>query len=307
MANHSKDFRILDLYRKLTEGEFINKKEAAQYYHVNARSIQRDIDDLRAYFAEQRDGVIREIKYDRRKRGYHLVEYCDCNFTNGESLAVLKILLESRSLIKEEMLPILDKLLNNCVPKQDIATVKKLIANEREFYVEPHHGKSVLRIMWTIGEAVINQQKMRITYKKLGENKPVIRVVEPVGILFSEFYFYMPAFHAEDASERKKHSPRHYRIDRILEAELLPQHFHVSYRDRFQEGEYKKYIQFMFGGHIRTVRFEYSGLSLEAVLDRVPTARVVQEQDGIYTIEAEVIGDGIDMWLRSQGDTVKIL
>lgn len=306
MANHPKNFRILDLYRRLAEGEIVCKKELAQDYYVNERTIQRDIDALRTYFAEQDDGVIREIKYDKKLRGFYLVKQNDKRLTDGEALAVMKILLESRSLTKQEMFPIMEKLLDNSVSRQSLSAVKKLIANEKEFYTEPHHAKSILQMMWKIGEAVINQQRLRITYKTLKGEHPVTRVVEPAGILFSEFYFYMPAFIADCSSERKEH-PTHYRIDRILEAEILSEHFHVLYRERFQEGEYRKYIQFMFGGDVKTVRFEYSGLSLEAVLDRVPTARVLEEKDGVYTIEAETIGTGIDMWLRSQGDVVKIL
>ena len=63
----------------------------------------------------------------------------------------------------------------------------------------------------------------------------------------------------------------------------------------------------MYGGKLRTVRFQYSGLSIEAVLDRLPTAKVLEEKDGIYTVEAEVFGDGIDMWIKSQGATIEIL
>lgn len=55
------------------------------------------------------------------------------------------------------------------------------------------------------------------------------------------------------------------------------------------------------------VKFRYSGYSVEAVLDRLPTAQIVSEEDGVYTITAEVFGDGIDMWLRSQGDYVKTI
>ncbi len=66
-------------------------------------------------------------------------------------------------------------------------------------------------------------------------------------------------------------------------------------------------MQFMFGGKLRTVRFVYTGPSLEAVLDRLPTARVLEEKDGAYTVEAEVFGDGIEMWMRSQGKYVKEL
>ena len=63
----------------------------------------------------------------------------------------------------------------------------------------------------------------------------------------------------------------------------------------------------MYTGELRRVRFEYSGPSIESVLDRLPTAEVLAEKDGIYTISAEVYGNGIDIWLRSQGENVKVI
>lgn len=56
------------------------------------------------------------------------------------------------------------------------------------------------------------------------------------------------------------------------------------------------------------MKFRYKGLSIESVLDRLPTAKILShsKKDG-YTVSAEVYGDGIDMWLRSQGDTVELL
>lgn len=63
----------------------------------------------------------------------------------------------------------------------------------------------------------------------------------------------------------------------------------------------------MYPGPLRRVTFTYSGPSVEAVLDRLPTAQILEEKDGVYTITAEAYGIGIDMWLGSQGDKVKIL
>ena len=64
----------------------------------------------------------------------------------------------------------------------------------------------------------------------------------------------------------------------------------------------------MWPGKLRTIRFEFSGPSLQAILDKLPTARVIdrlpQEK---YLIEAEVFGDGIKMWLLSQGHWVKVV
>lgn len=46
---------------------------------------------------------------------------------------------------------------------------------------------------------------------------------------------------------------------------------------------------------------------MDAVLDRLPTAVILSEEDGVYTICAEVFGTGIDMWLRSQGKYVTVI
>lgn len=50
---------------------------------------------------------------------------------------------------------------------------------------------------------------------------------------------------------------------------------------------------------------KYSGHSIETVIDRLPTAEVLAEKDGVYTVSVEVYGNGIDMWVRSQGEYVK--
>ena len=48
-------------------------------------------------------------------------------------------------------------------------------------------------------------------------------------------------------------------------------------------------------------------ICIEAVLDRLPTAKVLSEEDGVYLVSAEVFGKGIDMWLRSQGERVEVV
>ncbi|MDD7521678.1 MAG: WYL domain-containing protein, partial [Lachnoclostridium sp.] len=83
--------------------------------------------------------------------------------------------------------------------------------------------------------------------------------------------------------------------------------FHIPYSSRFEEGEFRKRVQFMMGGELQKVKFVYKGLDVDAVLDRLPTANIVDKIDEGYVVQAEVFGKGIDMWLRSQGDCITIL
>ena len=95
--------------------------------------------------------------------------------------------------------------------------------------------------------------------------------------------------------------PTIYRLDRIRSFKVLDEHFHVPYAGRFEEGEFRKRVQFMYGGKLERIKFRYTGPSLEAVLDRLPTAKVIREDKDGWTISAEVFGKGVEMWLRSQG------
>ena len=125
--------------------------------------------------------------------------------------------------------------------------------------------------------------------------------------MFSDFYFYLTAF-LEDQSSFKNPGdsfPTIYRIDRIKSFRTLEEHFKVPYASRFEEGKFRKRIQFMYAGKLERIQFRYTGPSLEAVLDRLPTAKVISEDADSWTITAEVFGTGIDMWLRSQGDYVQ--
>ncbi len=71
---------------------------------------------------------------------------------------------------------------------------------------------------------------------------------------------------------------------------------------KFSDGEFRKRIQFMYAGELCHVTFDYSGTSVEAVLDCLPPTRVISEDGGVYRIIADVYGNGIDMWPRSQGE-----
>lgn len=301
----SKNNRILDMAMRLKDGKVLRKKEESLHFGVTEKSIQRDIETLRDFFDQEPGGQM--LIYDKRLAGYRLDTQSE-QLSNSEIFAVCKILLESRSLPKTDMNRLLDKLLACCVPDINKKKVDSLIGNERYHYIEPHHGISVLDRLWKIGTAVQEHLVMQITYCKLKQAEPVQRVIEPVGIMFSEYYFYLIAFIRRDkkptGKQMDKISPTIYRIDRIQRYFITNEHFQVCYAQRFEEGEFRKRVQFMHGGELQTVRFRYIGPSLEAVLDRLPTAEAKKSPNGGWNVEAEVFGQGAYMWLRSQGDYV---
>lgn len=307
--------RLLAMYAQLAEGKPLYKAREAVKYNCSLRSIQRDIEDLRSFFADRSEttGVVQELIYDRKLNAYRLVPPLRNLLTNEETFAVLKVLLESRSLTKVELFPILEKLISCCVPPDNRRQVMDLIANEKYHYVEPRHKKEILEKMWNLSAAIRAHKEIKITYMRQSGDY-VSRVLKPVGIMFSEFYFYLVGFiDKENQLEKIKFEvendpfPTIYRIDRIKEYAVTGRHFNVPYQNRFEEGEFRKRVQFMYGGKLQKIKFWYKGPSVEAVLDRLPTAKIEQHDGNGYLISAEVFGKGIDMWLRSQGDMVEVV
>lgn len=306
--------RVLGIYTKLMNGYLVSKTEEAVNYGVNERSIQRDIDDIRNYLEAdgERVGCINSVIYDRTGKGYRLEQIYKMKFSNSEVLALCKILLDSRAFTKTEMTSMLDKLISCCVPKSNQKLVTDLISNEAFHYVEPRHKTKFIDTMWNIGQAIRECRYIEIEYIRMKDKAVVKRKLKPAAIMFSEYYFYVTAF-IDDEEVRKDFDvindsfPTIYRIDRIRKLKVLEEKFHIPYSSRFEEGEFRKRIQFMYGGKIQRVKFKYLGNDIDSILDRLPTAVIISEDNGTYTISAEVFGKGIDMWLNSQGNMIKLI
>lgn len=302
----AKSTRLLALYSRLVSGEILGKAELSAQYHVSPRSVQRDMDSLRNFIADQQ--LAQDIVFDYQVKGYRLVNRLPKGLSNSEILAVCKILLESRSMRRDEMLPILDKLIDCAVPEESKRAVSALIGNEKYHYIEPNHKTPILNGLWDIGQAIEQHRIMEIEYERMKEPKAVRRRVLPVGLMFSEYYFYLTAF-LEDKStfdDPDDLFPTIYRIDRIKSFHVLNERFQVPYANRFEEGEFRKRVQFMYGGKLERIKFHYTGPSIEAVLDRLPTAKAKEIPRG-WEVTAEVFGKGIEMWLRSQGEYIQLI
>lgn len=311
----SKNIRVLEIYSHLCEGRIINKAEEAEKYHVDERSIERDICDIREFLSDEAvnggKGNL-SVEYDRAKKGYVLSGEESSLMTNAEILAVSKILLASRAFTKREISGILDKLVSGCVPFDNMKLVKDLIRNEKFHYVELRHKSVIKDKLWELGVSIEKSEIVRISYERqVKSNDTVSRNIIPVAVLFSEYYFYLNAFildkDEKGAYSKKYDYPAIFRIDRIKNFKPVGEKYIIQYSDRFEEGEFRKRIQFMFAGDLMRVRFRIKDRALEAALDRLPTAVIIENEGGSHIVEAEVYGKGILMWLLSQATNIEVL
>lgn len=292
--------RILSMYDRLRNGEALIKKEEAARFQISEKSIQRDIESLRSFVELEKTNEY--IVYDRPKKAYVLATETPSWLSNEEIFAILKVLIESRAFPKTEMDSLINKL-THLAKKDDRPTINQMMANEKHLYVELFHKKNLLHILWRLSLAIQAKKVIAIRYKREFDEQANERKVKPVGIMFSEYYFYLVAYLVDKDFDY----PTVYRIDRIDNFEQTTRTFQIPYQDRFQEGEFRKRVQFMYTGELMNVKFKFTGSSPQAVLDRLPTAEVVQKLEDGLIFEAEVFGKGIKMWLLSQGEFVEVL
>ncbi|MEH6942055.1 helix-turn-helix transcriptional regulator [Bacillus sp. JJ722] len=293
-------YRVLSMYDRLCKGHVLTKKAEGDSFQVGEKTIQRDFKSIRDFLEQTKTNQY--LDYDTKQKVYRLEIRDELFLRNEEILTLAKILIESRAFPKADMDRLIDKLTNLAHPaNQDF--IKKLMLNEKHLYVDLQHKQSLISLIWELAKAVHTKRLINIRYQREHDYEDSERTLKPVGIIFSEYYFYLIAYQ----TKRDLNFPTIYRVDRITACNVTDEHFEVPYSGRFQEGEFRKRIQFMHAGDLMTIKFRFIGPSPQAVMDRLPTARIVAKDENSIVFEAEVFGHGIKMWLLSQGECVEVL
>ena len=128
----------------------------------------------------------------------------------------------------------MEYLLSLCDDEDKRKEIKKFLADGKFNYQGPKHGKDLISMIWHLAQAVEHQNRLKIRYRRLDGQQEVNRVLEPIGVIFSEYYFYLLAYIKGVKEEKGQQiNPTIYRIDRIQDMEVLEEHFNVSYSEKF--------------------------------------------------------------------------
>lgn len=299
---NSKQYRVLEIFFRALRGEDISVSNLANEYNVSTKSISRSINDLKSFLADHRELVGNtEFEYSHQDKCYRL--YMDEFLTNKELFALVEVMIGARAFSRMELLTLTDKL-KRFTTAEDRPKLNELIRRELYHYPEVKHDcESVEDRLWQIVNCITEHKEITIEYYRMDRQWKTHRV-RPASVMFTEYYFYLIAFMAEGIMDK----PYYFRLDRIKDITEHRMKFSTDIIPEFDEGLLRKRSTFMWQGKLRTIRFEFSGPSVQAVLDKLPTAKIIERLgDKKYLIEAETYGDGIKMWLLSQGSWVKVI
>lgn len=293
--------RILDIFYRLMRGESLSVSKIADEYNVSTKSISRDINEIKNFLCENRELVGHtELKYSSVMKSYYL-EF-ENFLLNKELLVIIKILLGCRAFSKMDMLMLSNKL-ENFISYNDKKIIQGILAKEMYHYNPVSHDcKSLIDNIWKLTHCINEKKEISVSYYKM-DRTLIERRIKPIAIIFSDYYFYLIAYH----SNKDDWKPIYYRIDRIVNIIEHRVNFSLEKAHDFDEGDLRNKIQFMFPGEYMKIKFEYYGPSVQAILDKIPTAKVIAINGNTKIIEAETYGIGINMFLLSQGKMIKIL
>lgn len=300
MENTRRD-RGLEIFFRGLRGEDLSVQRLADEYEVSTKSITRSLNDLKAFLADHRDLVGNtELQYSHQDKCYRL--YMDEFLSNKELFALVEVMIGARAFSKEELLELTSKLKRFTTP-EDRTKLNELVRKELYHYPEIKHDcDSVQEYLWQLVNCISEKQEISIDYYRM-DRKWVTHRLRPASVMFTDYYFYLIAYMAEGLTDK----PYYFRIDRIRQITVHRKKFTTEDTPAFDEGLLRQRSLFMWPGKLQTIRFEFTGPSVQAVLDKLPTARIIERDGRKYLIEAEVYGKGIKMWLLSQGAWVKVV
>ena len=298
---NTKQYRVLEIFFRGLRGENLSVQKLADEYGVSTKSISRSINDLKAFLADHRQLVGEtELQYSHQDKCYRL---CMDEFLSSKELfSVVEVLIGARAFSKDELLQLTGKLKRFTTP-EDRSKLEELIRKELYQYPEVKHDcDSVMDTLWRLMLCILEKREITAEYfradRALREHR-----LRPVSVMFTDYYFYLIAFNAEDGEDK----PLYFRVDRIRHITQHRKRFSVTDVPGFDEGLLRQRSMFMWPGKLRKIRFEFTGISIQAVMDKIPTAKVIEHTGRKYLVEAEVYGEGIKIWLLSQGSWVKVV
>jgi len=182
--------RMVQIHQAIRAGRYPNATTLAQELEVSVKSIQRDLEFMR-------DRLALPVAYDARRFGYYYTEDVEAfptvQITEGELMALVvaeKALQQYRGTTFEKPLVSAIRKLAQGLPDTislNLAEVEQAISFRTR--AEPVLD---LRLFDTLARAVARRQQLRIAYRKPGQPRPELRVIDPYHLanINGEWYLF---------------------------------------------------------------------------------------------------------------------
>lgn len=289
--------RLLTIFLRLQSGAHLSKLQLADEFGVSEKTIQRDF-SLLGHYLESQPIVAAELAYDAK----HHTRYLKGKslFNKKDILVISKILLENRSLNKDENKSLIDSLLA-LISKEEQKEIYQIIASELLNYAPLSDTQNRIDKIWEWSEIIRKELVLEIRYQS-PYNSEKQHTILPVSLYYVVHYFYVVAYNLTFESYMT------LKLDRIIDwkvsNEKKPQ---ISYGKKFRDGEVRNKRVDPFMGRELTIRVQFA-YDPTIVTDQFSTARIIEQiPDGAVIEFISQDTPGLKRWLLSQADALTVL
>lgn len=242
--------------------------------------------------------VAAELAYDAK----HHTKYLKGKslFNKKDILIISKILLENRSLNKEENKALLDSLLA-LISKDEQKEVSSIIASELLNYAPLSDTQNRIDKIWEWSEMIRKELVLDIEYQSPYNSKKH-HTIFPVSLYYDSHYFYIVAYNLVFDSYMT------LKLDRILSwVEIKEKKPSLSYGRKFRDGEIRNKRVDPFIGKELKIRVLFVN-DPAVVVDQFPTAKIIEKTSTGNIIEfVSQDTPGLKRWLLSQAESLRVL
>ncbi|WBW99201.1 helix-turn-helix transcriptional regulator [Oceanirhabdus sp. W0125-5] len=295
-----KSYIMLDMYNTLISGGVIYVKDIAKDENLTSKTILRYVEELKLYFENKREllelGI--KIKFDKKMNGYVLYKRDEYYLRKEEIFYLLKLLISSRTLNKEDVVKITKKLLIIINNKDRENIYKALFSEIRGLSYEHKEMNNMIKFTWELSQAAIHNKKVLIH-----NNNQKIEV-NPLGVLVYKDNIHLIYYKYE---KDKIHicTPLNQRLDLIKKIEI-----HNKKENKFNEyfdmGEFKKYFNGAASSRLARIKLRYYGSDINYILKEIPYASISENKDS-YLISGRVYIDGLKKFILSMCNEIEVI
>ena len=289
--------RLLTIFLRLQSGAHLAKAQLADEFGISEKTIQRDF-SLLSGFLDTQPMVAAELAYDAK----HHTRYLKGKslFNKKDILVISKILLENRSLNKEENKSLLDSLLA-LISKDEQKEVSSIIASELLNYAPLSDTQNRIDKVWEWSEMIRKELVLDIDYQS-PYNTEKRHTIFPVSLYYDTHYFYIVAYNLLFDSYMT------LKLDRILGwKESKKEKPSLSYGRKFRDGEIRNKRVDPFIGKELNIKVLFVN-DPAIVVDQFPLAKIIEKTSTGNIIEfVSQDTPGLKRWLLSQAASLTVL
>lgn len=295
MKKETKAQKVLELYRRISEGIAGTMKDEAKSLGVSKESIKLYIRELREVWGADIIYENKRYKLGDNKGDLELLK-CVYPITAYDAIVIMTTLVQAAPFM-ETKIEIIKHALLSILPEGEAKLFKNIYVQDKKYTGQ---GNQVEYVLQEIVQAISKHRLVGISYRHANDE-----IDSYAYILYTLAYdlgkYYLIAKRVDDAQIK------HLRLDRIkliqIKEEKAPKITQLDITD------YLRKTWYMYSGEETKVRVKFKSICKKVVVERkINEGHIIEEQEDYFIYEFICNGyQGIKLWLMGFGADAEVL